>query len=156
MAQKFWYILSNSCEFFQILEWWFSFFNIVKTKSKKNLYKIGCVFFDRYFCLKNYGEDLRHHWSKRSLPETLQNTVVCVQISRSSTLRLLRWRFFSKNWKSCKIRTSFQLRLNSKTNETVHLLKIENSIKSELHAKGGGQNLERRNVERPILQNYEY
>ena len=34
---------------------------MLKTTSKKNLKKIGYIFFDRYFYIKNYGDDLRHH-----------------------------------------------------------------------------------------------
>ena len=55
MAQKFWYIFLDLCEFFQILETHDLFFfenDIFKTKSKKNLKKIGYVFLDRYFHIK--------------------------------------------------------------------------------------------------------
>ena len=66
MAQKFWYIIQDLCEFFQILEsgdFFFSFLkknDILKTKSKQ-VKKIWYVFFDRYFHKENYGEDLRHY-----------------------------------------------------------------------------------------------
>ena len=46
MAKKFWYILLDWCDFFQILESGDSFFlnYILKTKSSKNLKKLGMCF----------------------------------------------------------------------------------------------------------------
>ena len=64
MAHEFWCISTDLCEVFQIVksvEIFLFYKNILKTKSKKNLKKIGYVFFGRYFHIKNYRENLRHH-----------------------------------------------------------------------------------------------
>ena len=47
--------------------------DILKTKSKINLKKIGYPFFYRYFYIKNYGEHLKHH--RQILIELSRNIV---------------------------------------------------------------------------------
>ena len=62
-AQKFWYILLDLCEFFQILEGGDFFLkkNIsLKRKVQKIFKKLG-MFFGRYVYTKNYEEYWRHH-----------------------------------------------------------------------------------------------
>ena len=62
IAQHFLYILLDLCEFFSdFKKWCFVEKKYLKHEKWKKSKKLGYIFFDRYFHIKNYGEDLRHH-----------------------------------------------------------------------------------------------